>query len=220
MRRIVTGVSCSARLFAGAIKRRADTIIVHHGLFWKGDPHPFYLTGIMRSRVKMLLQSDLNLLAYHLPLDGHPNVGNNMLIAKALGLKDVRFIESDSKKPPMLVFGSLKHEVPFDAFSRWTDEIMGSSSHLLQLGKSLIQNVAVVSGSGGGFWREAAAVGADVLVTGEVREEVIRAAEEVRLNLCACGHYNTEKWGVRALGEHLASKFGLEVEFVDIPNPI
>ncbi|MBM3326782.1 MAG: Nif3-like dinuclear metal center hexameric protein [Calditrichaeota bacterium] len=220
VKRLVTGVSASERLFTGAVKRNADAVLVHHGLFWKNTPQPLTLTGIIRTRVKILLARDINLLGYHLPLDGHPTLGNNVLIAKALGLQDVRQVAIEGLKTPLMAVGTLKHTVPFEAFNRWANEIIGASNPTLQLGRTQIQNVAVISGAGSGHWRDAAEAGADVLVTGEAREDVVRAAEEVGLNLCACGHYNTEKWGVRALGEHLAAAFGLEAEFVDIPNPI
>ncbi|MFN3820750.1 MAG: Nif3-like dinuclear metal center hexameric protein [bacterium] len=218
--RVVTGVSSSDRLFASAIKRNADAIIVHHGLFWRGDRSPL-VVGILKERLKRLLIKDVNLLAYHLPLDAHPEIGNNVLIAQALGLKEIKFFPvAGSSNPPLMAIGLLDHHVSFEGFCRYADEVLKTSGISLRLAKFEVLKVAIVSGGGSAHWEEAAREGADLLVTGDIKENVVRAAEEVGINLYAAGHYNTEKWGVRALCGEITREFGIPAEFIDIPNPI
>lgn len=219
--RVATGVSASRRLFAAAVKMKVDAVIVHHGLFWRNTRHPLALTGVLKGRVAALVKRDINLFAYHLPLDGHPDLGNNALIARALRLQDVSVIPVEgTKSPPMMAIGRLPRPMSFETFCRMADGALEAKGIHLRLAKSPVRAVAVLSGGGAGYWQSADEAGADVLVTGEMKEEAVRAGEEAGINFYAGGHYNTEKWGVRALGEHLAGKFGLEVTFVDVPNPV
>jgi len=221
IRRIVTGVSPSRKLFAAAFRRKADAIILHHGLFWKrGTPHPLTLTGVLRNRVADILKRDVNLFAYHLPLDGDAEFGNNILIAQGLGLTDIRIVPESGERFPLIAVGNLPERLAFPDFCAKADALLGTKGIRLKLARAAIRSVAVVTGAGSDCWQDAAALGADALVTGEIAESAVRAAEEAGINLYGGGHYNTEKWGVRALGEHLKVKFDLQVEFIDVPNPI
>lgn len=220
VRRVVVGVSASEKLFSAAIKRNADAIIVHHGLFWRYNSSPL-IVGILKERLRKLMSRDISLLAYHLPLDAHPQIGNNVLLARALGLKEVELRPlKGSPNPPLMAVGNLDHHVSFEGFCRFADEILGSSGVALRLAKFEVKRVAIVSGGGSSHWEDAAEAGAELLITGEIKESAVRAAEEVGINLYGGGHYNTEKWGIRALGEEITREFHIPAEFIDIPNPI
>ena len=218
--KVVTGVSASARLFRAVLECGADAVILHHGLFWKNSPHPMALRGILKERVKLLLDAEVSLFGYHLPLDAHPELGNSALIARVLGLTDISFIPSAGIENPIAAYGRLPEPIPFQNFKDHADEVMNTNGFGFDFHETGIQQVFVLSGGGGNYYQDAADAGADLLVTGELNESNIRAAEELNLSLYAAGHYNSEKWGIRALGEHLSDRFGLEVEFVDIPNPV
>lgn len=219
--RVVTGVSPSLRLFSTASRNLADAVILHHGLFWKrGTPAPFCLTGILKRRVAEIVRSDINLFAYHLPLDGNEILGNNKLIAQAIGLQDIHMIAEIGETFPLIAVGDLPVPLDFPSACQQIDASLGEQGFSIKLPERKIERIAVVSGAGGDCWRDAAAAGAQMLVTGEINEPHVREAEEAGISLYAGGHYNTEKWGIRALGEHLAQRFDLDVEFVDVPNPI
>ncbi len=220
IRKIVTGVSVSQRLFSEAISKKADAILVHHGLFWKNSPHPLALTGVIRERVKMLLDREINLFGYHLPLDAHPEIGNNALIAKGLGIDAPDFVPIEGSPLPIAATGDLRDSIPFEEFVMKADRIMGAQGIGLALGSRDVKRVFILSGGGGGYFDDAYKHQADVMVTGVLREDVVRTAEELRLNLYGGGHYNSEKLGIRALGEHLKEKFDLDVDFIDVPNPV
>ncbi len=214
---IVTGVSASERLFKAAIDNKADTIIVHHGLFWRNSPNPFHLTGITYNRVKLLIKHNINLFAYHLPLDSHPKIGNNALIAKALGLKNRKMVEFPDISAGM---GELKTPLSANEFKGYADKLLDTNGLMLPGNKNSILKVFVISGGGGNDYHDAYSNGADVYVTGELEEHSVRGAEELGLALYAPGHYNSEKWGIRELGNFLQRELGLKTEFVDVPNPI
>lgn len=219
--RIVTGVSASARLFREAASgRKADAVITHHGLFWKSSPHPFKLTGFMRARVKILLDNDVNFFGYHLPLDAHPVHGNNSLIAKRVGLQELKFVPIQGAVNPIAAVGVLAKTTTFKEITAELDSRLGVEGTGIDSGSGSIRKVFVLSGSGGGYFMDAVAAGADLMITGELREEAVRAAEESGLSLYAAGHYNSEKLGIQALGTKLAKEFDLEVSFIDIPNPV
>ena len=220
VRKVATGVSVSQRLFSEAISLDVDTIVVHHGLFWKNSPHPLALTGHLRERVKLLVENDINLFGYHLPLDAHSTMGNNALIAQALELEIREFVPIKITGNPIAAVGDLKIPMPFVQFKQIIDQRMNSEGLGLQLTEKEVRRVFILAGSGGSYFQDAADAGADLILTGELHEDVVRSAEELGINLYAAGHYNSEKWGIRALGEHLREKFSIEVEFIDIPNPV
>lgn len=218
--RIAAGVSASDRLFRAASQFQADAVIVHHGLFWNHNPAPFALTGILKRRVKLLLDRDIALLAYHLPLDGHPEIGNNALIARTLKLKQVEFLPIKTGQPPIATVGCLSRAMEFERFVDFADRELATQGIGFKFNRRKISKVYVLSGGGAGYIQEVVASGADLMVTGELREETVRAAEEQGLSLYAGGHYNTEKWGIRALSSHLAKRFKIASLFIDVPNPV
>ena len=218
--RIVMGVSISERLIKESIKLKADSILVHHGLFWKSSPHPFELTGFQFKRVKLLIENNISLLGYHLPLDAHPEIGNNALIAGSLGLKNVEFLELSGMQIPFSACGDLPVPLEFDQFVLHANRMLETDGIALHFNNSPIKRVYAVSGGAAGYYMDAVNAGADIMITGELKEDVVRPAEECGLSLYAAGHYNSEKLGIEALGEHLSAKFDIEAKFIDIPNPI
>jgi len=213
IKKIILGVSVSQRLFREAAQRQADAIIVHHGLFWKNDPTPFSLKGLMRDRVAILLKNDISLFGYHLPLDAHPEIGNNAMILRILGLTqqqavDVGFLGKFSKPISRL---ELLHLV---------NENLDTEAELFPFGKEKVQSVVVISGGSSSAYPLAALVGAEAFIAGEIKENHVREIEEVGLNFISAGHYNTEKFGVQALGDYISQHFDVHCEYVDVPNPI
>jgi dinuclear metal center YbgI/SA1388 family protein len=215
---VVTGVSAGADLFARAREAGADLVLVHHGLFWAGPPRP--LDRASKRRLQLLFDADLALAAYHLPLDGHLEVGNNALLAAALGAHDpapfaahrsatigvrARFAD-DGLAPSELV--ARVHEATGRAPLAFTD------------GPARVRTIGIVSGAGADYLEDAIAAGLDAFVTGEPIERAMGRAREAGVHFLAAGHYATETFGVRALGERLAERFGVRHVFVDVPNPI
>ena len=216
IKRVVTGVTASQSLIDEAIKLEADAILVHHGYFWKGeDP---CIKGMKKQRLGALLLNDINLYAYHLPLDIHPTLGNNAQLAKLLGIEVERGLEvGNAASVAMRGY----FETPLDATQLGdTIEIKLGRKPLHEASsKKLIQSVAWCTGGGQNYIEMAAEQGIDAYITGEVSEQTIHTAREMDIHFYAAGHHATERYGVKALGEHIAQKLGLTVQFVDIPNP-
>lgn len=211
--KIVTGVSLSKTLIEKALEKQADMIMVHHGFFKSDVPSPLKITGYRRGRLKMLLENDINLAGYHLPLDAHPLIGNNISLAKMLGLV--------KNKPFSIGFiGELPKEMDFEKFRKKVEEQLCTHSFVIKAGKKKVKKVGIISGGASSYFEEAHLVGADVFLTGDIWEEVVRKVEEVEMNYISVGHYNTEKDGIRNLGNMVAKKFKIEVEFVDVPNEV
>jgi len=216
---VATAVSATADVFALAADAGADLLVVHHGLFW-GDGVRAIDTMLHR-RLSLLLEADIALAAYHLPLDAHPQLGNNALLAGALG--------ADASEPFARhrgeAIGRLAR-LPGDGvgLSQLAARIREATAReplvLAAPGEGPVRTLAVVTGAGADYLPEAAAAGADALVTGEVAERSMALARELGVHLIAAGHYATETFGVRRLGEHLAQRFGLAHAFIDAPNPI
>jgi dinuclear metal center YbgI/SA1388 family protein len=217
--RIITGVSISRRLIAEAVTRKAEAIIVHHGLFWKSDSNPMSLTGILADRVRDLMMNNINLLAYHLPLDSHPTLGNNAQIALRLGMEAKERVDIDD-----WIGGGLVCEPPEPisraVFLKYIDGTLDSNARLFPFGPDVVKRVFVCSGGSSDFYRKALEYNCDTFLGGDIRESVVRLAEEAGLNFIAAGHYNTEKPGILALGDHLIEKLNLDVQWIDIPNPV
>jgi len=213
IRKIVLGVSASERLFREAVRRKADAVLLHHGFFWKSDPHPYVIRGVRRRRLATLLTNDLNLLAYHLPLDAHPEVGNNIQILKRLNIPPLEAVEVG-------YIGYISRYTELDDLIARISDLFAAKPLVLPFGKKQVEKILVISGSSSPACEKAADLGIDTFLGGDIREEQVRVCEELGLNFIAAGHYNTEKFGVQALGQHLTEKFGIETEFVDIPNPI
>ena len=220
--KIVIGVSACLELFLEAEKRDADAVMVHHGIFW--DWQSPRLTGMHYDRVAQLLFHGINLLAYHLPLDRHPEVGNNAVACRALGLERLEpFGEIGGL--PVGFRGRFDDPVPVAEFvARCRDFYGRDPLHFPQDGTAnapeRIETVGVISGGAQKDFVGAIEAGLDAFVTGEVSEWVMNTARESRTHFLACGHYATEVCGIRALGDKVAERFGVEVEFVDVPNPV
>lgn len=217
--RIATGVSAHAELFQRAAEVDADLLLVHHGIFWGEGVNR--VDAALKRRLQLLFDADIALAAYHLPLDAHPEIGNNALLAKALGASDdlAPFARHKSEHIGFLATlpdGGLPAQ---ELFERVRD-ITAREPLVFDAGPPTVVRLAIVSGGGADYVEEAAAAGADGLLTGEPAERTMAQAREADIHLIAAGHYATETFGVRALGERLAARFGLAHVFLDIPNPV
>ena len=215
--RIVTGVSACEELFAQAKALAADAVLVHHGLFWDGAP--LVLKGIQYRRVRLLIEGGINLIAYHLPLDRHGELGNNILAARAFGLEEIvpfaphRGLEIGFR-------GRFPTAIPVAELARRCAAIYQQEPLVLGHGDRPIGSLGIVSGGAQRELYAAIDAGCDAFITGEASEWVTNVARETGVYYLAAGHYATERLGIRALGEHLAEKFGLAVSFLDVPNPV
>jgi len=214
--KVVTGVSACQELFVRAREAGADAVLVHHGLFWEGMPRT--LTGFQYRRVAELIRGEMSLIAYHLPLDRHLEVGNNAVAGRQLGLRRIEpFGEHDGL--PLGVKGFFPEAVSADELVERCRKVYGQEPLAYLAGSESISTLGVISGGGQREFYTAIGEGLDAYITGEVTEWVMNVARETRTHYLAAGHYATERLGVRALGEHLAERFGIEVEFIDVPNP-
>lgn len=216
VRKIVTGVSACQELFVRAREAGADAVLVHHGLFWEGMPRT--LTGFQYRRVAELIRGEMSLIAYHLPLDRHLEVGNNAIAGRQLGMRRIEpFGEHDGL--PLGVKGLFPEPVSPEELVERCRRVYGQEPLAFLSGPESISTLGVISGGGQREFYTAIGEGLDAYVTGEVTEWVMNVARETRTHYLAAGHYATERLGVRALGEHLAERFGIEAEFIDVPNP-
>jgi len=215
--RLVTGVSASEELLAQAVARGADAVLVHHGLFWEGMPR--VLTGPMRRKVALLLRHEISLLGYHLPLDRHPEVGNNAVAARALGLVDLAPFALHEGLPTGFS-GRFPAPVAATELVARCRGLFRQEPLAFLAGPDPLTTVGIVSGGAQREVHQAIAAGLDAYVTGEATEWVMATARENRIHYLAVGHHAGERLGVLALGEHLTRELGLEVTFVDVPNPV
>lgn len=215
--KLVTGVSSCVQLFARARAAGADAVLVHHGLFWEGQPRT--LTGFRYRQVAELIESGMSLIAYHLPLDRHPDVGNNALAARAFGLAGVEPF-GEHAGLPIGCKGRFPAPAPAARLVELCRAVFGQEPLAFLFGREPVASVGLISGGGQREVYEAIAQGLDAYVTGEASEWVMNVARDAGIHYLAAGHYATERLGVRALGEHLAHRFGIEVEFIDVPNPV
>lgn len=214
IRRIVTGVTASQALLDAAVDRRADAILVHHGYFWKGEDGR--VTGIRRQRLATLLAANINLLAYHLPLDAHPELGNNAQLAARFGwLPDGRFGDQD-----IAWIGSLAEPGNLQGLVERLTAGLGRPPLVVGDGQRPVRRIAWCSGGAQGYFEQAIALGVDAYLSGEISEQTVHLARESGVAYLAAGHHATERYGVEALGRHLAERFGLDCQFVDIDNPV
>lgn len=215
VRRIVSGVTASQALLDAAVEAHADVVLVHHGYFWKNeDPR---VVGMKQRRLKTLLSNDISLLAYHLPLDVHPEVGNNVQLARLLGLTVEGLLEPDNPRSVGLV-GSLDTPLAPAEFMRRIQSALGREPVMVE-SPGLIRRVAWCTGGAQGYIDQAVAAGVDAYLTGEISEPTAHIAHENELSFFAAGHHATERYGVQALGEYLAKRFAIEHLFIDCPNP-
>jgi dinuclear metal center YbgI/SA1388 family protein len=214
---VVTGVSAQLELFERAAQAGAQLVLSHHGLFW--DFHPRSIGPAMKKKLKLLFDADMSLAAYHLPLDAHPEVGNNALICSALGLERAEPL-AEHKGRPIGFVGRSADGIPFDELRERCASVFGQEPFVWDAGPETVHSVGVVSGGAPGSFHEAIGRGVDAFLTGETAEHVMADARENRVHFIAGGHYATETFGIRRLGELVAGRFGVEHRFVDVPNPI
>jgi dinuclear metal center YbgI/SA1388 family protein len=215
VKKIVTGVSLSMALLRGAKEADAQMVVVHHGMFWKGDSS--VLKGHRKKRVAFLLQNDITLLSYHLPLDGHPVVGNNAQIIKMLGAKR-KGVFGEHGGVRIGFVAEYDRAVPLKKIMERSQLLTDEEPLYFCGGKDRIKRIAVLSGGAGSDFEEAIEIGADLFITGETWEPGQALAEEMGVGYLALGHYNSEKPGIMALSGWMKRKFKIPVEFVDVPN--
>ena len=214
IQRVVCGVTASQALIEVAILRRADALLVHHGWFWKAEDGR--VTGFRRQRMARLLAHDINLFAFHLPLDAHPTLGNNAQLALRLGWTvSGRFGEQDigfvGVPPAPTLAGNLVQRI---------EQTLGRIPLLIGDPQREVTRIAWCSGGAQAYFEDALAIGADIFISGEISEQTVHLARETGMAFIAAGHHATERYGVMALGTHLTEKFGIDCEFVDIDNPV
>lgn len=214
VRRLVSGVTASMQLLQAAHAAGADAILVHHGYFWRNEAS--VVTGIKHARLKFLLQNDISLLAYHLPLDAHPELGNNAQLGRILGMVQ----EGWTGEQSLIAYGHLLQETTLTAFAETLGRRLKRIPQIFGEANRKIRRIAWCTGGAQGYFEAAIAMGVDVYITGEVSEQVFHLAQETGVAYIAAGHHATERYGVQMLGRHLAEKFGLEHEYIDIENPI
>ena len=214
---VVSGVTASQALIDTAVERGADLLLVHHGFFWKGeDPR---ITGMKRRRLAKLLAGQLSLLAYHLPLDAHPELGNNAQLGRRLGLSEQgRFGAAGG--PDLACFGTLETALSVAELTARIGDALGRQPQCIAGGTQAIRSVGWCTGAAQSYLEEAARRGLDAFISGEISEPTVHIAREYAIHYFAAGHHATERYGVQALGEHLAARFAIEHTFVDIDNPV
>ncbi|KQQ57508.1 metal-binding protein [Pseudomonas sp. Leaf129] len=214
--RIVSGVTASQALLDAAVEAKADLVLVHHGYFWKGE-NPC-VVGMKQRRLKTLLRHDISLLAYHLPLDVHAEVGNNVQLARQLELTVEGPLDPADSRVVGLI-GSLPEPMHPRDFARRVQEVLGREPLLIE-GSEKIRRVGWCTGGGQGYIDRAIAAGVDLYISSEASEQTFHSARENDISFIAAGHHATERYGVQALGDYLARRFALEHVFIDCSNPI
>ncbi len=221
IRHIITGVTASEALLRAAIERGADTVLVHHGWFWRNeDPR---VLGPRRRRLALTLAHDLNLIGYHLPLDAHPTLGNNAQLARVLGLQPMRDAEGvplTCGRDGLIWLGEAPGAATLGQFAEQVSQRLQRQALWVGDAQAPVGRVAWCTGGAQNMMQEAVEAGATVYITGEASEPNAHLARETGVGFIAAGHHATERYGVQALGEAVAAEFGIKVEFIDIDNPI
>ena len=215
--KLVTGVTACQELIDSAAAAKADALLVHHGYFWRGEDQS--ISGIKKSRIEALLKHDISLLAYHLPLDVHREFGNNVQLAQRLGIE----IEGELGKQnnhPIGLTGTLAEDADFDSLQTLIEQKLGRQPLAIEGKSKNIKSVAWCTGAAQNYIELAVAAGVDAYITGEVSEPTVHIARESGIHFFSAGHHATERYGVQAIGNYLAEKFGLEHQFIDIDNPV
>ena len=218
VKRIVTGVTASQALIDKAVELNADALLVHHGYFWKGEPEP--IRGMKGKRIRTLIKNDINLMGYHLPLDIHPELGNNAELARLLDIEVEGGLEGHPQSVAM--FGKLRKPMTGTEFAEKINQVLNRESlHIApENADKMIETVGWCTGGGQDYIELAAANGLDAFISGEISERTTYSAREQDIHYFAAGHHATERYGIKALGEWLAKEHGLDVEFIDIDNPV
>ncbi len=220
--KIVTGVTASQALIDAAVDAKADMLLVHHGFFWQGE-NPV-ITGIKQRRIKRLLAANISLVAYHLPLDAHPLLGNNAQLANILSLEvEGHFGESDNGNMAIAMYGRVNDKILATQFASTISKVL--HRQVLHIppdlsNKRAIKTVAWCTGAAQSYIKKAVDLGVDAFITGEASEQTTHIARECGIHFFAAGHHATERYGVKALGEHLAQHLDVDQCFIDIDNPI
>lgn len=215
--RICTAVTASEQTIMQAVELEADALLVHHGFFWRGEDS--VITGMRRRRIGQLILNDMNLLAYHLPLDCHPTLGNNVCLADELELTDLKSHHA-GKTPNLLWSGKLSRALSAQELSEHIKTSLQRPPLYVGGSDKLIQHIAWCTGGAQDLIEEASQLGVDAYLSGEVSERTYYQAQELNTHYFACGHHATERYGIQALGLHLASQFNLVHHFIDSENPI
>jgi len=214
IQKIVTGVTASMALLEAAHKANADAVLVHHGYFWRGENQT--ITGIKKRRIQFLLQHELNLFGFHLPLDAHPEFGNNVMLGQVLDLKIAGYLDDKN----MLPYAEMSSEQSLQVVAENVASRLGRTPQVIgDLHKS-VKTIAWCTGAAQSYIEQAIAANIDVYMSGEISEQTVHSARESGTSYIAAGHHVTERYGIKALGEHLAKKFGIAHTFIDIDNPV
>lgn len=217
VQKIITGVTANQALIDRAIAENADAILVHHGFFWKGEDQS--IVGMKYKRIKALIENGINLYAYHLPLDVHPELGNNALLAKLLGITDRRPLEPWDKRSVGRV-GKFDSALTPDQLSARIESALARKPLHIDGGKKEIKSIAWCTGGGQDYINIAAEQGVDAFISGEISERTVHIAREMGIHYYAAGHHATERYGVQALGQWLNDELALEVIYIEIDNPV
>jgi dinuclear metal center YbgI/SA1388 family protein len=215
---IATGVSAHVELFELAAREHAQLLLVHHGLFWGSGVTSVDM--LLKRRLQLLFDADIALAAYHLPLDAHPQLGNNALLADALGAGELAPFALHRGQPIGFIATLPGDGVSAAELFARVQQVTDRAPLVFDAGPARVRRLAIVSGAGSDYTADAAAAGADALLTGEPAERSMSQAREAGLHLIAAGHHATETFGVRRLGEYLAERFELRHVFLDVPNPV
>lgn len=215
VRRLVTGVTASQRLIDGAIAADADALLVHHGFFWKGESQP--LTGIKGSRLRALTRAGISLLVYHLPLDAHPELGNNRRLATVLGIQNPRPVGTVDD---LLWCGEVPKPLPAAEFADHVARQLGREPLHIGVIERPLCRLAWCTGAAQGAIERAASLGVDCYLSGEISEPTVHLARELGIDYLAAGHHATERYGVQALGQYLSATFGIEHRYIEVENPV
>ena len=215
--KILAAVTASQDAIDAAIRENADLLLVHHGYFWKGEAYP--ITGMRGKRIKSLIQHDISLLAYHLPLDSHPSLGNNAAIADLLELERIETLDP-SERHPIGNIGYLNQPMPVEEFKTFVSEKLKFDAIHLPADKTMIEKVGFCTGGAQDFIVKAAEQGCDAYISGEVSERTFYEAKELGVHYFACGHHATERYGVQRLGQAISEQFDIEYVYFELNNPI
>jgi dinuclear metal center YbgI/SA1388 family protein len=217
IKKICTGVTASLEVITQAIDWQADALLVHHGYFWRGESA--IITGMKRHRLSVLMMNDLNLFAYHLPIDCHPDLGNNACLADLFGVENIKMHPAGGIEN-LLWTGSLEKPIPADKFAMFLSQKLNRQPIHIPATQTTIQHIAWCSGGAQDYIENASQLGVDAYISGEVSERTYHQAKEMDIHYYACGHHATERFGIQALGNHLALEFNLDHLFIDSDNPI
>jgi dinuclear metal center YbgI/SA1388 family protein len=215
--KVITGVTATQALIERAIEEKADALVVHHGFFWKNES--YVIRGMKHKRIKALLEHNINLFAYHLPLDIHPTLGNNAQLAKLFAIEKVAPLEIGNKLS-VPVRGEFSSALSGEALQqRISEQLSRSCMHIAAPSHKVIKTVAWCSGGGQNYIELAAEQGIDAFISGEVSEQTTHVAREMDIHFYCAGHHATERYGAKALAEHFNENLSVEAKFIDIDNP-